>query len=136
MLNKEVVRFEGVVNSDSSVEQLLEDSRSQASIKGTLFKRTLFEERIVGKGIEQLFEGSRSQALLKRRLFERTPFKGRIVEDCWERNPTSANQGVGRVFISKEYISIGMSPFGETKTKATRTYLLKVDNTISLRRHK
>ena len=37
-------------------------------------------------------------------------------------SPTLANLGVDRGFISKEYISIGMKPFGETKNKSMRDY--------------
>ena len=33
-----------------------------------------------------------------------------------------ANLGNDHGFISKEYISIGMRPFGEAQSKATRTY--------------
>ena len=42
------------------------------------------------------------------------------VENCWERSPTSR---VVHGFISKEYISIDTSPFGETKSKTTRVYV-------------
>ena len=45
-----------------------------------------------------------------------------VVEDGWKRSPTSANYGVDRGFINKEYISNGMRLVGETKTKATRAY--------------
>ena len=37
-------------------------------------------------------------------------------------SPTLANLGNDHGFISKEYISIGMRPFGETKSKAMRAY--------------
>ena len=46
----------------------------------------------------------------------------KYVEDCWERSPTSTNQGVDREFISKEYISIGIRSFRETKNKVMRAY--------------
>ena len=35
-------------------------------------------------------------------------------------SPTLANLGNDRGFISKEYASIGMRPFGEAQSKATR----------------
>ena len=38
------------------------------------------------------------------------------------RESTLANQADEHEFISKEYISIGMRPFGETKNKAIRVY--------------
>ena len=38
-------------------------------------------------------------------------------EDCWKRSPTSTND---HGFISKEYISIGMRSFRETKSKTMR----------------
>ena len=42
---------------------------------------------------------------------------------CWERSTTSTNQRVDhRLIISKEYIFIDMRSFGETKSKAKRTY--------------
>ena len=37
-------------------------------------------------------------------------------------SPTLANLGNDHGFISKEYISIGMRPFGETKSKTMRAY--------------
>ena len=37
-------------------------------------------------------------------------------------SPTLANLGNGHEFISKEYISIGMSYFGEAQSKAMRVY--------------
>ena len=37
-------------------------------------------------------------------------------------NPTLANLRNDHEFISKEYISIDMRPFGEAKSKATRAY--------------
>ena len=38
------------------------------------------------------------------------------VEDCWEGEEDDHE------FISKEYISIGMRSFGETKSKIMRVY--------------
>ena len=46
-------------------------------------------------------------------------------EDCRELlggSPTLANLGNDHEFISKEYISIGMRPFGEAQSKAMRAY--------------
>ena len=44
------------------------------------------------------------------------------IVDCWERSPTSANEGVDHGFINKKYISIGTRPLEETKSKAMRAY--------------
>ena len=105
MLNKEVVSLEGVVKSDSSVEQ-----------------RVYFV-----RGLEW-----RSRALIKGRLFEGSIGLGggSIVyfvwgEDCWGLlggRPTLTNLGNDDGFISKEYIFIGMRLFGEAQSKAMRAY--------------
>ena len=51
----------------------------------------------------------------ERLLFYRTDRE--IVEHGWEQVP-----GDDHRFISKEYISIGKRPYGETESKTTRVY--------------
>jgi len=98
MSNKEVVSLKDVVKSDSSVEQ-----------------RVYFVQ-----GLQR-----RSRASIKGRLFE-----GSIVYFVQGRgllggSPTLANLGNDEEFTSKEYISNGTRPFGETQNKATRAYTQK-----------
>ena len=47
-------------------------------------------------------------------------------------SPASANLENDHGFISEEYNSIGMRPFGEAQCKAIRAYAHKVDNIIPL----
>ena len=44
-----------------------------------------------------------------------------MVEDSW-RESHFVNLGNDHEFISKKYISIGMKPFGESRSKAMRAY--------------
>ena len=106
MSNKEVVSLEGVVKSDSSVEQRVYfirelQRRSRASIK------------------ERLFEGSiglRGGSIV---YFVR---RGGLLRIVGRESPTYANLGNDQEFTSKEYISLGTRPFGKTQNKATRAY--------------
>ena len=105
MSNKEVVSLEGVVKSDSSVEQKVYfvrgfQRRSWVSIKGRLFVGSI---------------GFRGGSIV---YFVRG-------ENCWgllRGNPTLANLGNDHGFISKEYFSIDMRPFGGPQSKAMRAY--------------
>ena len=113
MSNKEVVSLEGVVKSDSCIEQRVYfvrglQRKSRASIKGRLFQGSIG----LGRGSIVYF------------------VRG---EDGWKLlgvSPTLANLGNDDGFISKEYISIGMRPFGKAQNKPMRAYAQKVDNII------
>ena len=45
-----------------------------------------------------------------------------LVEDCWEGSLILVNLGNDHESIRKEYISIGIEPFGEAQNKAIRTH--------------
>ena len=86
---------------------------TQVSNKGC----TLFEDSREGVKA-RLREAVRGLLRLQGRLYSVLCSRGGLLGG----SPTLANLGNDHEFISKEYISTGMRPFGEVQSKVMRAY--------------